>query len=54
MPGVTSALAERLKSGRYIDVDIDPVRAARYGVTVQALQSLVAAVGGGENIGQTI
>lgn len=54
VPGVTSALAERLKGGRYIDVDIDRVSAARYGVTVQALQSLVAAVVGGENIGQTI
>ncbi|WP_308824587.1 efflux RND transporter permease subunit [Sodalis praecaptivus] len=54
VPGVTSALAERLKGGRYIDVDINRVRAARYGVTVQALQSLVAAVVGGENIGQTI
>lgn len=54
VPGVTSALAERLKGGRYIDVDIDRVSAARYGMTVQALQSLVAAVGGGENIGQTI
>lgn len=54
MPGITSALAERLKGGRYIDVDIDRVNAAHYGVTVQALQSLVAAVVGGENIGQTI
>ena len=54
VPGVTSALAERLKGGRYINADIDRVSAARYGVTVQALQSLVAAVVGGENIVQTI
>jgi Cu(I)/Ag(I) efflux system membrane protein CusA/SilA len=31
VPGVSSALAERLSGGRYIDVDIDRQRAARYG-----------------------
>ena len=54
VPGVTSALAERLDGGRYIDVDIDRVKAARYGVSVKELQSLVAAVVGGENVGETI
>ncbi|MBJ3816708.1 efflux RND transporter permease subunit [Shimwellia pseudoproteus] len=54
VPGVTSALAERLDGGRYIDVDIDRLKAARYGVSVKELQSLVAAVVGGENVGETI
>lgn len=31
VPGVTSALAERLTGGRYIDLDIDRHAAARYG-----------------------
>lgn len=31
VPGVVSALAERLEGGRYIDVDIDRQKAARYG-----------------------
>ena len=31
VPGVTSALAERLNGGRYVDVDIDRLAAARYG-----------------------
>lgn len=34
VPGVSSALAERLTGGRYIDVDIDRVAAARYGLNI--------------------
>ncbi|MCQ4380041.1 hypothetical protein NO113_19455, partial [Clostridioides difficile] len=34
VPGVTSALAERLNGGRYIDVDIDRLAAARYGLSI--------------------
>lgn len=34
VPGVSSALAERLNGGRYIDVDIDRSAAARYGLGV--------------------
>lgn len=54
VPGVTSALAERLGGGRYIDINIDRLKAARYGVSVKELQSLVATVIGGQNIGETI
>ncbi|HED2741220.1 efflux RND transporter permease subunit [Klebsiella michiganensis] len=54
VPGVTSALAERLDGGRYIDIAIDRVKAARYGVPVKELQSIVASVVGGDNIGETI
>ncbi|CAM3299567.1 MULTISPECIES: efflux RND transporter permease subunit [Yersinia] len=54
VPGVTSALSERLAGGRYVDIDIDRQRAARYGVSVKELQSLVASVIGGQNIGETI
>lgn len=54
VPGVTSALAERLDGGRYIDFAIDRVKAARYGVSVKELQSIVASVVGGDNIGETI
>jgi Cu(I)/Ag(I) efflux system membrane protein CusA/SilA len=54
VPGVTSALAERLAGGRYIDINIDRRKAARYGVSVKELQSLVATVIGGQNIGETI
>ncbi|MCS3602172.1 Cu(I)/Ag(I) efflux system membrane protein CusA/SilA [Buttiauxella sp. BIGb0471] len=54
VPGVTSALAERIGGGRYVDINIDRLKAARYGVSVKELQSLVATVIGGQNIGETI
>jgi Cu(I)/Ag(I) efflux system membrane protein CusA/SilA len=54
VPGVSSALAERLSGGRYIDVDIDRQAAARYGLNIADVQSIVASGIGGENIGETI
>jgi Cu(I)/Ag(I) efflux system membrane protein CusA/SilA len=54
VPGVTSALAERLTGGRYIDVDIDRVAAARYGLNIADVQSVVSAAIGGETIGETV
>jgi copper/silver efflux system protein len=54
VPGVSSALAERLTGGRYIDVDIDRKAAARYGLNIADVQSIVAGAIGGENIGETI
>lgn len=54
VPGVTSALAERLSGGRYIDVDIDRSRAARYGLSVMDVQSVVSSAIGGENVGEVI
>ena len=52
--GVSSALAERLTGGRYIDVDIDRDAAARYGLNVADVQSIVSSAIGGENIGETV
>ncbi|PTU72832.1 efflux RND transporter permease subunit [Pseudomonas mangrovi] len=54
VPGVSSALAERLSGGRYIDIDIDRVAAARHGLNIAELQGLVAGAIGGENIGETV
>lgn len=54
VPGVTSALAERLSGGRYVDITINRRQAARYGVSVKELQSLVGTLVGGENVGQTL
>ena len=54
VPGVTSALAERLSGGRYIDVAINRAAAARYGMTVGAVQSVLSAAVGGDNVGQTV
>lgn len=54
VPGVTSALAERLTGGRYIDVDIRRDAAARYGLNIADVQSLIASAVGGENISETV
>ncbi|HET6805061.1 MAG TPA: CusA/CzcA family heavy metal efflux RND transporter [Frateuria sp.] len=54
VPGVSSAIAERPTSGRYVDVHVRPVDAARYGLTQARVQQLVATVVGGDPIGQTI
>ena len=54
VPGVSSALAERLSGGRYVDVKIDRDRAARYGLNIADVQSVVAAAIGGDNIGETV
>jgi Cu(I)/Ag(I) efflux system membrane protein CusA/SilA len=54
VPGVTSALAERLTGGRYIDVKIDRDRAARFGMNIADVQEVVASAIGGENIGETV
>ena len=54
VPGVTSALAERLEGGRYIDVTIDRVAAARFGLNITEIQDVIAAAVGGENIGETV
>ena len=54
VPGVTSSLAERLTGGRYIDIEVKRTEAARYGMNVADVQSVVASVIGGENIGETV
>ena len=54
VPGVSSALAERLVGGRYIDIDIDRQDAARYGLNIADVQSIVSSAIGGETVGETI
>jgi Cu(I)/Ag(I) efflux system membrane protein CusA/SilA len=54
VPGVSSALAERLTGGRYIDVDVDRAAAARYGMSVTDVQAIVATAIGGENVGEVV
>ena len=54
VPGVSSALAERLSGGRYINVAIDRAAAARYGLNIADVQSVVSGAVGGEAVGQTV
>lgn len=52
--GVSSALADRATGGRYLDVEVRPTVAARYGLTQAEVQRLIATVVGGEPVAQTI
>ncbi|MBS7457902.1 efflux RND transporter permease subunit [Coralloluteibacterium stylophorae] len=52
--GVSSAVADRAAGGRYLDVEVRPAVAARYGFTQAEVQRLIATVVGGQPIGQTI
>ncbi len=54
VPGVSSALAERLTGGRYVDVQIDRVAAGRYGLNINDVQTLVSGAIGGENVAETV
>ncbi|MBL8306104.1 MAG: efflux RND transporter permease subunit, partial [Rubrivivax sp.] len=54
VPGVSSALAERLTGGRYVDVQIDREAAARYGLNIADVQTVVATAIGGEMAGETV
>ena len=54
IPGVSSALAERLSGGRYVDVDIDRAAATRYGLNISDIQQIVSGAIGGANVARTV
>ena len=54
VPGVTSALAERLAGGRYVDVNIRREAAARFGLNIADVQSVISSAVGGDNVGETV
>ncbi len=54
VPGTRSVFAERAVSGFYLDVDIDRAAAARYGLNIEDVQTVIAAAIGGMTITQTI
>ncbi|MFZ3621100.1 CusA/CzcA family heavy metal efflux RND transporter [Leclercia barmai] len=54
VPGVTSALAERLVGGRYLNVDIQREKAARYGMTPADVQLFITSAVGGAMVGETV
>ena len=54
VPGTTSAYAERLTGGFYLDIDPDLTQLARYGLSVGAIQDVVAAALGGEMVTTTV
>lgn len=54
VPGVSSALAERLSGGRYVDVDINRLEAARYGLNIADVQQIVSGAIGGANVARSV
>ena len=54
VPGTRSAFAERAVSGYYLDIDIDRAAAARHGVNVGDVQTVIATAIGGMSITQTV
>ncbi|MDZ4673834.1 MAG: CusA/CzcA family heavy metal efflux RND transporter [Gemmatimonadota bacterium] len=54
VPGTRSAFAERAVSGYYLDIDINRVAAARYGLNVGDVQTVIAAAVGGMVVTQTV
>ncbi len=54
VPGTTSAYAERLTGGYYLDVTPDLRQLARYGLAVGEVQDVIAAALGGEMVTTTV
>ncbi len=54
VPGTASVYSERVAGGRYVDVDIDRQRAARYGLNINDVQDIVRTAIGGMNVTQTV
>ena len=47
VPGTSSAISDRILGGRYIDIRVDRLAAARYGLSIEDVQNTAAAAVGG-------
>lgn len=54
VPGTTSVFAERVAGSRYVTIDIDRLKAARYGLNIEDIQEIVETAVGGMNVTQTV
>ncbi|HKK23014.1 MAG TPA: CusA/CzcA family heavy metal efflux RND transporter, partial [Pseudohaliea sp.] len=54
LPGTASVYSERVAGGRYLTVDIDRERAARFGLNIADLQQVVATAVGGAGAGEAV
>lgn len=54
VPGTASVYSERVAGGRYIKVDIQRGKAARYGLNIADVQQVVATAIGGMNVTNTV
>jgi len=54
VPGTTSAFAERVIGGYYLNIDPDRPQLARYGLTIEDVQSMVAMALGADTLTTTV
>ena len=54
LQGTASVYSERVAGGRYIKVDINREKAARYGLNIEDVQQVVATAIGGMNVTQSV
>ena len=54
VPGTASVYSERVVGGRYVKVDVDREKSARYGLNIADVQQVVATAIGGMNVTRTI
>lgn len=54
VPGTSSVYAERVTGGRYIDIDINRLNAARYGLNIADVQDVIRSAVGGMTVSQSI
>ncbi len=54
VPGTTSAFAERITGGFYLDIEPDRAQLARYGLTVGEVQDVIGTALGGEMVTTTV
>lgn len=54
VPGTASVFSERVSGGRYIEIIPDRVTAARFGLNIADIQTIISSAVGGANITQTV
>ncbi|MBX9896782.1 MAG: CusA/CzcA family heavy metal efflux RND transporter [Qipengyuania sp.] len=54
VPGTSSAISDRILGGRYIDIRVDRLAAARYGLSIEDVQNTAAAAVGGMPVDEKI
>ncbi|HAC33694.1 MAG TPA: CusA/CzcA family heavy metal efflux RND transporter, partial [Gammaproteobacteria bacterium] len=54
LPGTVSVYSERVAGGRYLKIDIDRARAARFNLNITDIQQVIASAIGGINVTTTV
>ena len=54
VPGTSSAISDRILGGRYVDVQVDRLAAARYGLSIENVQTTAAAAVGGMQVDEKL